>query len=178
MKKIIFTLLIAILAIPCFAGTKMVTGSVSELIGAKVMPVSINWNDAIYGKAGTLEDFLSTSQRNSDWEKASLEYFLTKMNASIVEYGVRVSDDQNAADAKYKMEIVVNSISKGGDIKGEIVVSPIGSSEPVAIIAFSSDDADSNDKIAFRDQFKSIGSSLGKLFVKEFKAAEKANKKK
>lgn len=176
MKKIIFTLLMAILAAPCFAGTKMVTGSVSELIGAKVVPVSINWNDAIYGKAGTLEDFLSTAERNSDWEKASLGYFLTRMNESIVEYGVRVAEDQSDAESKYKLEIVVNTISKGGDINGEIVVSAIGSSDPIAIIAFSSDDADNNDKIAFRDQFKSIGKSLGKLFVKEFKAAEKAKK--
>ena len=36
-----------ILAMPCFAGTKMVTGSVSELIGAKVVPVSINWNELV-----------------------------------------------------------------------------------------------------------------------------------
>lgn len=175
MKKFIFSLLMVILAMPCFAGTKMVTGSVSELVGAKVVPVSINWNDAIYGKAGTLEDFLSTAERNSDWEKASLGYFLTRMNESIVEYGVRVSDSQSD-ESKYKLEIVVNSISKGGDIKGEIVVSAIGSTDPIAVIAFSSDDADSNDKIAFRDQFKSIGKSLGKLFVKDFKEAEKAKK--
>lgn len=176
MKKIFFAVLIAVLAIPCFAGTKMVSGSVSELMGAKVVPVTINWKDAIYGKAGSLDDFLSTAQRNPDWEKASLEYFLTKMNASIVEYGVRVSDDQNEGDAKYELEIAVNSISKGGDIKGEIIVTKVGSIEPMAIIAFSSDDADNDDKIAFRDQFKSIGSSLGKLFVKEFKSAEKAKK--
>lgn len=176
MKKFMFALLMVILAMPCFAGTKMVTGSVSELIGAKVVPVSINWHDAIYSKAGTLEDFLSTAERNSDWEKASLGYFLTRMNESIVEYGVRVSDSQSDTESKYKLEIVVNSISKGGDIKGEIVVSAIGSTDPIAIIAFSSDDADNNDKIAFRDQFKSIGKSLGKLFVKEFKDSEKAKK--
>lgn len=176
MKKIIFAILLAVLAIPCFAGTKMVSGSVSELIGAKVVPVTVNWKDAVYGKAGTLDDFLSTAQRNPDWEKASLEYFLTKMNSSIVEYGVRVSDNQREADAKYKIEIAVSSISKGGDIKGEIIVTKVDSSDPLAIVAFSSDDADNDDKIAFRDQFKSIGSSLGKLFVKEFKSAEKAKK--
>ena len=38
MKKLLFSILIAILAIPAFAGTKLVTGSLADLKGAKSVP--------------------------------------------------------------------------------------------------------------------------------------------
>ena len=69
----------------------------------------------------------------------------------------------------HDFEMVVETISKGGDIKGEIQLKKKGQDEPVAVMTFTSDDADDDDKIAFRDQFKSIGESLGKLIVKQIK---------
>ena len=66
MKKLLFSILIAILAIPAFAGTKLVTGSLADLKGAKSVPFIVNWDGAVYSKAGTLADFLDKAVRNND----------------------------------------------------------------------------------------------------------------
>ena len=169
MKKLLFSILIAILAIPAFAGTKLVTGSLADLKGAKSVPFIVNWDGAVYSKAGTLADFLDKAVRNNDWEEGSLSYLFQKVNSRTGEYGVRLVDKDTQNDSKYYFEMVVETISKGGDIKGGIKLKKKGQDEPVAVMTFTSDDADDDDKIAFRDQFKSIGESLGKLIVKQIK---------
>lgn len=169
MKKLLFSILIAILSIPAFAGTKLVTGSLADLKEAKSVPFIVNWDGAVYSKAGTLADFLDKAVRNNDWEEGSLSYLFQKVNSRTGEYGVRLVDKDTQNDSKYYFEMVVETISKGGDIKGEIQLKKKGQDEPVAVMTFTSDDADDDDKIAFRDQFKSIGESLGKLIVKQIK---------
>ena len=169
MKKLLFSILIVMMAIPALAGTKLVTGSLSELKGAKSVPFIVNWDGAVYSKAGTLVDFLDKAVRNNDWEEGSLNYLFQKANSRTGEYGVRLVDKYTQTDSEYYFEMVVETISKGGDIKGEIHLKKKGQDEPVAIMTFASDDADDNDKIAFRDQFKTIGESLGKLIVKQIK---------
>jgi len=169
MKKLILSFLIAILALPAFAGTKIVTGSLSDLKGARTVPFIVNWNNAVYSKTGTLVDFLDKAIRNNDWEAESLNYLFQKVNSRTGEYGIRIVDKDTQNDTEYYFEMVVETISKGGDIKGEIHLKKKGLDEPVAIMTFTSDDADDNDKIAFRDQFKTIGESLGKLIVRQIK---------
>lgn len=169
MKKLLFSILIAIMAIPAFAGTKLVTGSLADLKGQKSVPFIVNWGGAVYSKAGTLVDFLDKAVRNNDWEEGSLSYLFQKVNSRTGEYGIRLVDKDAKTDSEYFFEMVVENISKGGDIKGEIQLKKKGQDEPVAVMTFTSDDADDDDKIAFRDQFKSIGESLGKLIVKQIK---------
>lgn len=169
MKKLLFSILIAIMAIPAFAGTKLVTGSLADLKGQKSVPFIVNWDGAVYSKAGTLVDFLDKAVRNNDWEEGSLSYLFQKVNSRTGEYGIRLVDKDAKTDSEYFFEMVVENISKGGDIKGEIQLKKKGQDEPVAVMTFTSDDADDDDKIAFRDQFKSIGESLGKLIVKQIK---------
>lgn len=169
MKKLLFSILIVILAIPAFAGTKLVTGSLADLKGQKNVPFIVNWDGAVYSKAGTLVDFLDKAVRNNDWEEGSLSYLFQKVNSRTGEYGIRLVDKDAKTDSEYYFEMVVENISKGGDIKGEIQLKKKGQDEPVAVMTFTSDDADDDDKIAFRDQFKSIGESLGKIIVKQIK---------
>lgn len=169
MKKLLFSILIAIMAIPAFAGTKLVTGSLADLKGQKSVPFIVNWDGAVYSKAGNLVDFLDKAVRNNDWEEGSLSYLFQKVNSRTGEYGIRLVDKDAKTDSEYFFEMVVENISKGGDIKGEIQLKKKGQDEPVAVMTFTSDDADDDDKIAFRDQFKSIGESLGKLIVKQIK---------
>lgn len=176
MKKVIIFILGLITAFPIFAGTKLVSGNLSELIGAKAIPVYVNWNDAVYESVGNLADFLSTAIRDDDWEKVSLEYLLTRADAQTVEYGVRLTSPQDTTSYKYKMDIIVQTISKNGTIQGVINVTSVDCSNPVAVIEFKSDDADNNDKIAFRDQFKSLGKSLGKLLTEQFNKTDNKQK--
>lgn len=169
MKKLITLIFAIIIAFPIIAGTKLISGDLSKLPGAKAIPVFVNWDNAVYGNSGALADFLSTSIRDDNWEKVSLDYLLTRTNAQTVEYGVRLTSSQDTTSYKYKMEILVQSISKDGTIQGIINIISIDPSETIASIEFKSDDADNNDKIAFRDQFKSLGKSLGKLMTSQFK---------
>lgn len=169
MKKLLFSILIVIWAIPAFAGTKLVTGSLADLKGQKSVPFMVNWDGAVYSKSGTLVDFLDKAVRNNDWEESSLSYLFQKVNSRTGEYGIRLVDKDAKTDSEYYFEMVVENISKGGDIKGEIQLKKKGQDEPVAVMTFTSDDADDDDKIAFRDQFKSIGESLGKIIVKQIK---------
>lgn len=175
MRRFTTFILGLILTIPLFAGTKLVSGNLSELIGARAIPVYVNWDSATYEKNGNLADFLSTAIRDDDWEKASLEYLLTRADAQTVEYGVRLTSPQDTTSYKYKMDVMVQSISKNGTIQGIINVVSVNCPNPIAVIEFKSDDADNNDKIAFRDQFKSLGKSLGKLLTEQF--SQKSSKK-
>lgn len=177
MKRIITLAFGIIISIQLFAGTKLVSGDLTELIGAKAVPVYINWDNAIYEKYGDLADFLSTAIRDDDWEKISLEYLLTRADAQIVEYGVRLTSPQDTTNYRYRMDIIVQSISKNGTIQGTINITSVGCPNPIAIIEFKSDDADNNDKIAFRDQFKSLGKSLGKLLTEQFNQKGKIKRK-
>lgn len=131
MKKLLFSILIAILAIPAFAGTKLVTGSLADLKGAKSVPFIVNWDGAVYSKAGTLADFLDKAVRNNDWEEGSLSYLFQKVNSRTGEYGVRLVDKDTQNDSKYYFEMVVETISKGGDIKGEIQLKKKGDRKSV-----------------------------------------------
>lgn len=173
MKKIIFIAMLAILSFPAFSGTKMVFGTIDQLKGEKNIPVTINWKEAVYAKGGDLEDFLLKTERNDNWESQSLAYFLREVNDKVGEYGVRVVSADKGENSKFRIEIVPQTISKGGDITGEILLLPAEGNDPIASISFSSDDSDDNDKIAFRDQLQSIGESFGKLVKKQIKQADK-----
>ncbi|MCM1449309.1 MAG: hypothetical protein NC082_03125 [Clostridiales bacterium] len=170
MNRLFLLFAFTLLAIPAFAGTKIVSGSLSELKGVKTIPITVKWDNALYGKSGTLDDFLAKAERNKDWESESLDYLYRKTNYYTGEYGIRlVGDYTTLINSEYYFEMEVATISKGGEITGEILLKKKGQEEPVATIAYKSDDDDDDDKIAFRDQFKSIGENLGKLIVKQIK---------
>lgn len=173
MKKNILMAMLVVLSFPAFAGTKMVFGTIDQLKGEKNIPVILNWKEAVYAKGGDLDDFLLKAERNNDWESQSLSYFIREVNEKVGEYGVRVVAPEKADNAKYRIEIVTQTISKGGDITGEILLLPAEGNDPIASISFSSDESDDNDKIAFRDQLQSIGESFGKLLKKQIKQADK-----
>lgn len=173
MKKLLFMVMLAVLSFPAFAGTKIVFGSIDQLKGEKNIPVILNWKEAVYAKGGNVEDFLLKDDRNEDWESLSLNYFLREVNDKVGEYGVRVVAPNKGDNSKFRIEIVTQTISKGGDITGEILVLPAEGNDPIASISFSSDESDDNDKIAFRDQLQSIGESFGKLLKKQIKQADK-----
>lgn len=173
MKKILLVAMLAVLSFPVFAGTKMVFGTIGQLKGEKNIPVILNWKEAVYAKGGELDDFLLKAERNDEWESQSLSYFLREVNEKVGEYGVRLVAPEKGDNAKYRIEIVTQTISKGGDITGEILLLPAEGNDPIASISFSSDESDDNDKIAFRDQLQSIGESFGKLLKKQIKQADK-----
>lgn len=167
MKKIFLSLLLILLAIPAFAGTKLVQGTLYDLKGLKEIPISVSFENAVYGKAGNLSDFLDKATRDSDWETKSLNCLYQKADAQLGEYGVRLIGAEKPVKAPLYLLMKVNTISKGGDIKGEILLMQNGQEAPLAVIEFSSDDSDDDDAITFRDQFRSVGKSLGKLIVKQ-----------
>lgn len=173
MKKLLFMIMLAVLSFPAFAGTKIVFGSIDQLKGEKNIPVILNWKEAVYAKGGNVEDFLLKADRNEDWESQSLNYFLREVNDKVGEYGVRVVAPSKGDNSKFRIEIVTQTISKEGDITGEILILPAEGDDPIASISFSSDESDDNDKIAFRDQLQSIGESFGKLLKKQIKQANK-----
>lgn len=163
MRQILLALFVALLSSPAFAGTKIVLGSLDEISEVKEIPVVLNWKEAVYRKDGKLEDFIAKADRDNEWEAKSLEYLIQRANKKIGEYGLVLVASDEAPDSPLYFELITSDISKSGDIKGEILLKSRESDEPLAILAFSSDDSDSNDSITFRDQFKSIGNSLGKL---------------
>lgn len=172
-KKFILMAISAVLSLSAFAGTKIVFGSLGQLKGERNIPVSLNWQEAVYAKGGTLEDFLDRAERNENWESQSLSYFLREVNDRAGESGVSVVAPEKGDNSKFRIEIMPQTISKSGDIAGEILILPADGNDPVASISFTSDDSDDNDKIAFRDQLRSIGESFGKLLKKQIKLAEK-----
>lgn len=173
MKKILLMAMLAVFSFPAFAKIKIVFGTIDQLKGEKNIPVILNWKEAVYAKGGSLDDFLLKAIRNDDWESESLSYFISEVNEKVGEYGVRVVAPEKADNTKYRIEIVTQTISKEGDITGEILILPADGDDPIASISFSSDESDDNDKIAFRDQFQSIGENFGKLLEKEIKQADK-----
>lgn len=72
MKKFITVIFAIIIAFPIFAGTKLISGDLSNLPWAKAIPVFVNWDNAVYGKSGGLADFLSTSIRDDNWKRFPL----------------------------------------------------------------------------------------------------------
>jgi len=169
MKKLILTFLVAISCLPVFGGTKIISGTLNELKDVHSLPFIVNWDNAVYEKAGNLNDFLDKAVRNTNWEDESLAYLFQKVNSKTGQYGIRFVGGNEAKEAEYRFEMIVTNISKSGHIKGDIRLINVSNNEAVAVLTFSSDDADDNDKIAFRDQFKSIGDSLGKLIEKTLK---------
>ena len=165
--------MLAVFSLPVFAGTKMVFGTIDQLKGEKNIPVTLNWEEAVYAKVGDLEDFLLKAERSDNWESQSLAYFLRKVNDKVGEYGIRVVSADKGDNSNFRIEIVPQTISKGSDITGEILLLPAEGNEPIASISFSSEERDDNDKIAFRDQLQSIGESFGKLLKKQIKQANK-----
>lgn len=163
----------AVIAIPSFAGTKLVFGTLDMLLGEKNIPVTLNWDKAVYAKFGNIDDFIAKAPRDENWESLSMNYFFQEVNEKTGEFGTRFTSKEKGDNANYRVEIVPESISKGGDIKGEILVYSTTSKEPVATISFSSDESDDNDKIAFRDQLENIGENFGKLVKKSLKQASK-----
>lgn len=174
MKKIILSLILSLIGIVSFAGTKLTSGTLEELAGLHRVAFIVEWGNAVYSKAGSLEDFLDKSVRDDDWENESLKYLFQKVNSRTGEYGLRlVGENDDNQNEEYYFEMEVASISKGGKIKGEIRLKNRMTNEAVATFVFSSDDDDDNDKIAFRDQFRTIGDSLGKQLLKVLKQLKK-----
>lgn len=170
MKKVLLCAVLALTMImPALAGTKMVFGSISQLKGEKNIPVSLNWEEAVYNNNGKLDDFLYKARRDESWESKSLAYFLEEANFRVDKYGTTFVSADKGSDSNFRIEILTHTIAKSGHIKGEILLYSADSKEPVASVSFSSDDKDDDDKIAFRDQLKSIGESFGKLLDKQIK---------
>lgn len=167
MRRIILSLLMTLIAIPVFAGTTLLSGSWGEVKGE--IPVALNWKMAVYAKGGGLEEFLLKAKRSDDWESRSLSYFLKEVNERVKKYGVTLVENADTTAPEYRIEIVTYTISKGGNIKGKILLFSRESEEPVASVSFSSDENDDNDKIAFRDQLESVGESFGKLLRRQLK---------
>ena len=168
MRKILLAVLAAFFAIPSFAGVKLVSGSVDALSGEKNIQVTLNWEKAVYDKWGTLTNFLDLAVRNKTWESASTGYFCQQATLKTAKLGLRFAESkENEVTTNYYFEIVTTTINKDGSIAGELLLKKKGESEPIAVFSFKSDDEDKTDKITFRDQFSSIGKSLGKFIVKQ-----------
>lgn len=169
MRKIFLLIIMVFIATPIFAGTKLISGSFLEMRKEKNIPVILDWSVAIYGKNGTLDDFINKARRSSNWETASLSYFINEFNKRTGEYGVSITLPENNVECPYTLIIKTSSISKGGDIKGIIFLLKNDSSTPLGIAEFSSDESDDDDEIAFKDQLENIGENFGKLVQKELK---------
>lgn len=169
MKKLTLFVLTMILAFPIFAGTKLISGSFLEIRNERNIPVVLDWSDAVYGKSGNLDDFINKAKREVNWEEASLSYFIREFNKRTGEYGVSVAPVEEAADCPYVIYIKTSTISKSGDIRGTILLIKEGTSTPLGIVEFSSDERDDDDAIAFKDQLENIGENFGKLVQKELK---------
>ena len=173
MKKISLLILTSILAIPMFAGTKLISGSFLEMRNERNIPVYLDWSDAVYGKSGNLDDFINKATREANWEEASLAYFIKEFNKRAGEYGVSVANPEEATATQYSIIVKTYVISKGGDIKGTILLMKEGEKNPLGIVEFSSDESDDDDKIAFRDQLENVGENFGKIVQKELKKSSK-----
>lgn len=175
MKRTLLSFMLLVATVVAMADTKLISGSVEPLIGERNVPIAVRFDNAVYEKCGTVEDFLAKAPRRSDWNKASLSYMLYALNDKTGEYGTTfVGEDK--ASSKYYVVLEVNSIKKNGAIKGQILIKQLTNQKPLATFSFSSDDEDDDDEVAFRDQYQSIGKSFGKLLKSEFKSAKK-NKK-
>lgn len=169
MKNQFLSILLALFALPAFTGVKLISGSFDELKGQQTLPFVLDWSKAEYGKGGNLQNFLDKAFRNPDWEEASLSYFYQKANSKTGDYGLRLVPIAQCPDSEYYIIMYVWTISNSGDLWGYMYLAKKGSDDFLAVMSFSSDDADDNDKITFRDQFKSIGESLGSLIQKQLK---------
>lgn len=173
MKKIILLMLTMILALPMFAGTKLIFGSFLEMRNERNIPVYLDWSEAVYGKSGNLDDFINKAARDANWEEVSLAYFIKEFNKKAGEYGVSVTTPEESTATQYYIVIKTHMISKGGDIKGTILLMKEGQNNPLGIVEFSSDESDDDDKIAFRDQLQNVGENFGKIVQKELKKSFK-----
>lgn len=170
MKRIINLVVISIIAIEAFGGCKVVSGDVQALKNVGYIEVVCDWSNAVYNKTGTLQDFLWESGRSANWEEVCIKTFANESSSFTVDKGIRFVSQKDARNAEYILIIVTDSISSGGDIKGNIIITPhFPKYNDQIVISFSSDDADEDDKIVFGDQFESIGKSLGKLLLKKIK---------
>lgn len=177
-QKIILTILFAIVScFPIAAGTKIVSGSLSAISEAEYIPVIANWSKAVYERKGRLVDFLDRSYRDPEWESKSLGHFFQAVNKETGKYGLRLVHEKECSDYKLWFEIHTYKIDDEGDIKGEILLKSNDSLSPLAIISFSSDEADDDDEIAFADQFESIGESLAGKLKSVLKKSYSARKK-
>lgn len=178
MKKFLIVSITLFFTLPIFAGTKLISGDLGVLYGSKEIPVVLNWDNAVYGKNGNLNDFLNKAYRDSKWESKSLDYFLNEANKKIGEYGSRLVEMGDASNYEYFIVINVNSISKGGDIKGTINLISVENHKIISCVEYSSDESDNDDEIAFRDQLGNIGENYGKILEKSLKKAYKESKRK
>lgn len=169
MKKILIAFLITIFTIPCFAGAKLIDGSLQSLAGEKTIPVYTIWEDAVYGKCGDINDFLALAERKDDWNAKSVSSFLKAANQSTLQYGTRFVTPDKVENAKYYIEIETLKIKEDGNILGNINVFENGTKNVIAVVNFSSDERDDDDEYGFRDQFESLGEKFGNIFVKEVK---------
>lgn len=170
MKKIIALLLFNMAVMMSWAGCKLVSGNVMALRNAGHIEVTCDWNNAAFKKGGKLQDFLWLSARSTKWEEVCIKEFANEASSYASEVGIRFVPVSEAKNAKFKLSIVTYSISGGGDIKGNLVITPIGETQGSPItISFSSDEADDDDYTAFGEQFESIGKALGKLLAKQIK---------
>lgn len=177
MRKIILGILFCVAMLPAVAGSKVVSGNFGVLLGVGNLPVMVNWNDAKYGYGGNLDHFLLKAPRLQDWERLSLMPFYTEVNKEITEFGAHVYPMSPDDEYQYYLVISVQKISTDGNISGFIFLNAADRSQPVAVAQFSSDEADDDDKIAFKDQFESIGESFGYLLFKQLRKEYKQRKR-
>lgn len=176
MKKTL-TILAVTVGLNAFAGTRHDSGEYSALLECDTVPVTLNWTNAVYAKSGKLSNFLRKADRDPEWESKSMSYFFKKANRELSDTDiVLVSMSDTTAESSFYFEIMPYTITKDGDLKGEILLKKTGSYNPLAVATFSSDERDENDAIAFKDQLDNIGESFGNYLTKQIKKAIKANR--
>lgn len=171
MKKYLLLTFALVCSLACFASAKVKEGSLACLSGEKTISVCLDLTDTKYKKKRPLDEFLLKERRVDDWEKQSLDYFVTTFNQRSVRYGFKVAADSQ--EEKYILVLASKNVNGNGSLEGEAYLKEKGSSETKAVIEFSSDDGDDDDEITFRDPLKELGETFAKIFVKEIKKAQK-----
>lgn len=169
MRKLLMISMLMAISLIAGARVRLESGSLGCLAGSKTVGMTFNWDQAVYEKAGNLDDFLHLHHRENNWEEVSFREMVQEFNPETLGYGLRMVYMENATDAPYYFVMVTRRIDDEGDIEGRIALRNTATEEVEAVLSFSSDDADDNDEYVFRDQFESIGESLGKLVAKHLK---------
>lgn len=158
------------MAFYAMADCRLISGNPAILLNSKYnVPVFLNWDNAVYNRSGSLQDFLWEEPRSPKWEELSLRAFLFNVNSKTSEYGVRFSSPVSVVECDFAITMFVHKIDRDGDIEGVIVIHDASGQNEYAAIRFKSDDADDDDYSGFTDQMESIGSSFGDLCKRSFR---------
>ena len=173
MKKIVLMFVFLVVSsLFCMAQVDVKTGSLSVLDGEKLIGVSLDLTTTVYKKDEPLKAFLIIDNRAKDWEKLSLDCFLSSFNKIAARVGLEAASDSTVG--KYKLVIAPTNVRRNGSLKGVAYLKEVGSdAQSKVIMEFSTNDGDDDDEITFRDPLRELGENMAKLFVKQIKKARK-----